>query len=237
MEIKNSFIYKGRYACRLENGLFLMSADSMHIILCRKVDEGYKVIQGDIVGGMMIRNMNEFLTCAETFNPQPGEIPEWDEATATMQEKRTDNREKARLLATRIKEEIGMSEHSVERVTEIIREDLDGKDRTEIPTKRLIATLVRVNSEGDTYVSRSFTKIDDEAIATIRGCIAEDNECTFTPEENNNCYLPAMDTLKEDLADIDKDTEFDFDHEGFPIWEYNDEVEVITYMIHLSILD
>ena len=121
MEIKNSFIYKGRYACRLENGLFLMSADSMHIILCRKVDEGYKVIQGDIVGGMMIRNMNEFLTCAETFNPQPGEIPEWDEATATMQEKRTDNREKARLLATRIKEEIGMSEHSIERVTEIIR--------------------------------------------------------------------------------------------------------------------
>lgn len=146
-------------------------------------------------------------------------------------------KEKARLIAVQIKEEIGMSPHSVERVAEIIREGLDGVCETKAPARRLIATLVRVNGEGETYVSRSFTKIDDEAIATIRGCIAEDNECTFTPEENESCYLPAMNTLKEDMADIDKETEFDFDHEGFPIWEYNDEVEVITYIIHLSILD
>ena len=240
MKATHHFKHKGRFACRLENGLYLLSQDTMRMALCEKVQVGFKVIREDLIGGTMMRTTDEFLECAEAFSPRPGEIPEWDEATAAMaamQKKQTGNKEKARLLAMQIKEEVGMSQHSVERVAEIIRNALDGKDRTEVSTKRLIATLVRVNSDGDTYVSRSFTKIDDEAIATIRGCIAEDNECTFTPEENESCYLPAMNTLKEDLADIDKETEFDFDHEGFPIWEYNDEVEVITYMIHLSILD
>ena len=38
-----------------------------------------------------------------------------------------------------------------------------------------IITLVRV-SGNDTYVSRSFERIDDKAIATIRGCIEEDSQ-------------------------------------------------------------
>lgn len=193
MKITDSFTYKGRFACQLENGLFLISDGTMEMALCKKVKNGYLVIRSGILGGMMMRTMEEFLKCAEMFTPT--------------------------------------------------EDDLKENDKTELPVpitnfgKRLIATLVRVNGESFTYVSRSFTKIDDETIEAIKGCISEDNDETFTPKEIEECYLPAMNTLKEDFAGLPEDRLFDFEHEGTPIWEYNDGVEIITYVLHLSILE
>lgn len=40
------------------------------------------------------------------------------------------NEDNARLLAIQIKEEVGMSQHSVERISEIIRGALDQKDKS-----------------------------------------------------------------------------------------------------------
>ena len=102
--------------------------------------------------------------------------------------------------------------------------------------KKNIITLVRV-SGNDTYVSRSFEKIDDEAIATIRGCIEEDNETSFTKEEIEECYAPSFATLKEDYAKIGTEPTTDFEREGQCIWEYNDGVEIISYVLHISILE
>lgn len=100
-----------------------------------------------------------------------------------------------------------------------------------------IITLIRI-SGSDTYVSRSFDRLDDKAIDIIKGCIAEDNELTFTPEEIEKCYLLDLNKLKENYGDLHNDSgkDFDINHEGTPIWEYNDEVEVFTYVLHESLL-
>lgn len=98
-----------------------------------------------------------------------------------------------------------------------------------------IATLVRVG-EHYTYVSRSFTEINDEAIATIRGCIEEDNEETFTKEEIEKYYDKSFETLKEDYTGLGE-PDYDFDHQGHCIWEYNDGIEIISYVIHVSIIE
>ena len=128
MKITRHFNYKGRFACQLENGLFLLSQNTMQMALCKKVQVGFMVIKEDLIGGTMMRTMDEFLECARMFNPASGEIPEWDEANAARQAKENANKETARLLAVQIKEEVGMSQHSVERVAEIICKALDEKD-------------------------------------------------------------------------------------------------------------
>lgn len=100
-----------------------------------------------------------------------------------------------------------------------------------------IITLIRI-SGSDTYVSRSFDRLDDKAIDIIKGCIAEDNELTFTPEEIEKCYLLDLNKLKENYGHLHNDSgkDFDLNHDGTPIWEYNDGVEVITYVLHESLL-
>lgn len=65
MKIKNITNYKGRYCAELENGQFMLSNGSMEIMLCEKVAEGMKVIKSGIIGGIMMKNENDFRWCVE----------------------------------------------------------------------------------------------------------------------------------------------------------------------------
>lgn len=65
MKTTERFIYKGRYACRLEDGRYMLSDGSMEMLLCEKAGEGFKVIRSGIVGGIMMRTMEDFIWCVE----------------------------------------------------------------------------------------------------------------------------------------------------------------------------
>lgn len=104
---------------------------------------------------------------------------------------------------------------------------------------KTIATLVRVQDNW-TYVSRSFEKIDDEAIEVIRGCIEEDmydedDEENFTRKEFENCFTPSFSTLKEDYR-ILPDCDTDFDREGDCLWKTGDDPDDTKYVLHISLI-
>lgn len=67
MKVTEQFIYSGRYACRLENGRYMLSNGTMEMLLCEKVEEGFKVIRSGIVGGIMMRTMEDFIWCVENW--------------------------------------------------------------------------------------------------------------------------------------------------------------------------
>ena len=67
MGIKNITNYKGRFCAELENGKFVLSDGSMHLILCEKVTEGMKVIESDIIGGKIMRTEEDFKWCVENM--------------------------------------------------------------------------------------------------------------------------------------------------------------------------
>jgi len=67
MEVKERFIYSGRYACLLEDGRFMLSDGTMEMALCEKSGNGYKVIRSGIVGGIMMRTMDDFIWCVENW--------------------------------------------------------------------------------------------------------------------------------------------------------------------------
>lgn len=71
------------------------------------------------------------------------------------------NKEKARLLALQIKEEVGISEHSLERVAEIICKTLDEKDRGHA---KECETMVGIAAKeaGQVYVSRACEQFEKE---------------------------------------------------------------------------
>lgn len=101
---------------------------------------------------------------------------------------------------------------------------------------KTIATLVRVQDNW-TYVSRSFERIDDEAIEVIRGCIEEDmcDEENFTRKEFESCFTPSFSTLKEDYS-ILSDCDTDFDREGNCIWKTGDKLDDVKYILHISLI-
>ena len=67
MKTTERFIYKGRYACHLEDGRYMLSDGSMEMLLCEKAGEGFKVIRSGIVGGIMMRTMEDFIWCVENW--------------------------------------------------------------------------------------------------------------------------------------------------------------------------
>lgn len=67
MKPTERFIYKGRFACRLEDGRYMLSDGSMEMLLCEKAGEGFKVIRSGIVGGIMMRTMADFIWCVENW--------------------------------------------------------------------------------------------------------------------------------------------------------------------------
>lgn len=70
MKAIEKFNYKGRFACKLENGKYMLSDGSMEMVLCEKVAEGFKVIRSGIVGGIMMRTMEDFIWCVENWKEQ-----------------------------------------------------------------------------------------------------------------------------------------------------------------------
>ncbi len=65
MKAIETFTYKGRFACRLEDGRYMLSNGSMSMLLCEKVPEGYRVLKSGIIGGIMMKTMEDFLWCVE----------------------------------------------------------------------------------------------------------------------------------------------------------------------------
>lgn len=68
MKTKRNFIYKGRFACELEDGRYMLSNGSMEMLLCEKAGEGYRVLESGIIGGIMMRTMEDFLWCVEHYS-------------------------------------------------------------------------------------------------------------------------------------------------------------------------
>lgn len=99
-----------------------------------------------------------------------------------------------------------------------------------------IITLVCLGNSS-TYVSRSFDRIDDEAIDIIRGCIEEDFEETLTKEDVEKHFTRPLKKIKEDYGGFEKDTvdeDFDFEHQGDTIWKYKNDRKEIHYILHVS---
>lgn len=65
MKSKRTFTYKGRFACELEDGRYMLSNGSFELLLCEKADDGYRVIRSGIVGGIMMRTIEDFLWCVK----------------------------------------------------------------------------------------------------------------------------------------------------------------------------
>ena len=68
MKIKKITNYKGRFCAELENGKFVLNNGSMHLALCEKVAEGMKVLESDIIGGIMMRTEEDFKWCVENMS-------------------------------------------------------------------------------------------------------------------------------------------------------------------------
>ena len=61
-------MYKGRFACELEDGRFMLSDGTMEMLLCEKAADGYRVLESGIVGGIMMRTMEDFLWCVKNYS-------------------------------------------------------------------------------------------------------------------------------------------------------------------------
>lgn len=59
--------YKGHYCIELGNGNYMLSNGSMELMLCEKVAEGMKVVESGIVGGIMMKNKEDFKWCVENL--------------------------------------------------------------------------------------------------------------------------------------------------------------------------
>ena len=68
MKIIDSFTYKGRYACRLEDGRYMLSDGMMGLLLCEKIKEGFRVLKSGIIGGIMMKNAGDFRWCVENYH-------------------------------------------------------------------------------------------------------------------------------------------------------------------------
>lgn len=64
-KIKEITNYKGRYCAELESGEFILSDGSMYLIKCKKVQQGMKVVESDIVGGIMMKTEDDFRWCVK----------------------------------------------------------------------------------------------------------------------------------------------------------------------------
>lgn len=66
-KIKEITNYKGRYCAELENGEFILSNGSVELVRCEKVPQGMKIIKSGIIGGIIMRNENDFRLCVENL--------------------------------------------------------------------------------------------------------------------------------------------------------------------------
>lgn len=67
-KIKEITDYKGRFCAELENGEFILSNGVFELLRCDRVPEGMKVVETGIIGGIMMRTVEEFRWCVEHMN-------------------------------------------------------------------------------------------------------------------------------------------------------------------------
>lgn len=67
MKIKNIADYNGRHCAELENGQYMLSNGRKELLLCEKVADGMRVIKSGIIGGIMMRNEEDFRWCVENY--------------------------------------------------------------------------------------------------------------------------------------------------------------------------
>lgn len=67
-KIKEITDYKGRFCAELENGGFILSNGVFELLRCERVPEGMKVVETGIIGGIMMRTVEEFRWCVEHMN-------------------------------------------------------------------------------------------------------------------------------------------------------------------------
>lgn len=67
MDIERITTYNGRFCAYLKDGRAMLSNGAMHLMLCEPVDGGMRVIEPDIVAGIMMRTENDFRFCVENY--------------------------------------------------------------------------------------------------------------------------------------------------------------------------
>lgn len=67
MEIERITTYKGRLCAYLKDGRAMLSNGTMHLMLCEPIDSGMRVIEPDIVAGIMMRAEDDFRFCVENY--------------------------------------------------------------------------------------------------------------------------------------------------------------------------
>lgn len=67
MDIERITTYKGRFCAYLKDGRAMLANGTMHLMLCEPVDSGMKVIEPDIVAGIMMRTEDDFRVCVENY--------------------------------------------------------------------------------------------------------------------------------------------------------------------------
>ena len=60
--------YKGMRCAELDNGEYVIQANTFELVRCERVTEGMKVIQHGIVGGIMMKTEEDFRWCVEHMN-------------------------------------------------------------------------------------------------------------------------------------------------------------------------
>jgi hypothetical protein len=110
MGIKEITIYKDRYCAELTNGKYILSAGMMELLLCEKVEGGMKVIKAGIVGGIMMKNEDDFRWCVEHLDEaslaNDKENDAEDEGNEDNARKANDIREKISALYEDLKNEV-----------------------------------------------------------------------------------------------------------------------------------
>lgn len=104
--------------------------------------------------------------------------------------------------------------------------------------KKNMYTLVRATTEGNTYVSRSFDKLDKNAKEIIRGCIEEDYDGVF--EDYDDCvddYFTSVFNDSQLWLSANNGYSEDFERLGITIWEMEWDGETTFYRLHCSILE
>ena len=64
-KIENITNYKGHFCARLDNGKYVINNGSIELAVCEKEGDRLKVIKTGIVGGIMMRNEEEFRWCVK----------------------------------------------------------------------------------------------------------------------------------------------------------------------------
>lgn len=67
MGIERITTYKGRFCAYLKDGRAILANGSMYLMLCEPTGGGMRVIEPNIVAGIMMRTEDDFRFCVENY--------------------------------------------------------------------------------------------------------------------------------------------------------------------------